>query len=167
LNNLSKELLIVEKITMKKRTPHYDLFLSYAKEDSDFARDLAKLLKAKNIAVWYDHGKLRIGDSFLRQIEDGLENSDFFLLLLSPDYFKKPWTEFERGVALVRGGKKRILPVYLRHYKPNELQKIAPSIVDTTGIEADKHSMDEIATMISNLIKNRDDGNGRKQQEHQ
>jgi len=105
---------------------------------------------------------LRLGDSVLRYIEDGLEHSDFFLLLLSPEYFKKPWTEFERGVALGRGGKKRILPVFLKNLKPKELVRIAPSIAETMGIEADKYSLEEIATMIFNVIKSRDDGNGDK-----
>jgi len=143
---------------MSENPLHYDVFVSYAKEDSDFARNLVNALKAKNISVWYDKGELRLGDSILRHIEDGLENSDYFLLLLSPEYFKKPWTQFERGVALGRGGKSRILPVFLKHFNRNELVRSAPSIANTRGIEADKHSLEEIATMISNAIKNRDDG---------
>jgi hypothetical protein len=145
---------------MIKNTSHYDVFVSYAKEDSDFAKSLVKALKARNISVWYDQGELRLGNSVLRHIEDGLEHSDFFLLLLSPEYFKKPWTEFERGVALGRGGKSRILPVFLKRFKPKELVKIAPSIAETTGIEAEKYSLEEIASMISNVIKSRNERNG-------
>ena len=144
---------------MTKNSSHYDVFVSYAKEDSDFAKNLVKALKAKNISVWYDGGELRLGDSILRRIEDGLEHSDFFLLLLSPEYFKKPWTQFERGVALGRGGKDLILPVFLKHFERKELVRIAPSITDTMGIEADKYSLEEIATTISDVIKSRDEGN--------
>jgi len=89
---------------------------------------------------------LRLGDSVLRYIEDGLEHSDFFLLLLSPEYFKKPWTEFERGVALGRGGKKRILPVFLKNLKPKELVRIAPSIAETMGIEEIRQNLDNDAS---------------------
>lgn len=144
---------------MTKNSSHYDVFVSYAKEDSDFAKNLVKALKAKNISVWYDGGELRLGDSILRRIEDGLEHSDFFLLLLSPEYFRKPWTQFERGVALGRGGKGRILPVLLKHFERKELVRIAPSIADTMGIEADKYSLEEVATMISDVIKSRDEEN--------
>lgn len=138
---------------MTKNPSHYDVFISYAKEDSDFAQNLVKALKAKNISVWYDQGELRLGDSILRRIEDGLEHSEFFLLLLSPEYFKKPWTQFERGVALGRFGKGRILPVFLKHFEHKELIRIASSIADTVGIEADEYSLEEIATMVSEAIK--------------
>jgi predicted nucleotide-binding protein len=148
---------------MSNNSVHYDIFVSYAKEDSDFAQNLVDALKAKNISVWYDQGELRLGDSILRRIEDGLENSNYFLLLLSPEYFKKPWTQFERGVALGRGGKGRILPVFLKHCNQKELVRSAPSIAGSRGIEADKHSLDEIAAMISDTIKNRNDGERGKQ----
>jgi len=152
---------------MSKNTSHYDVFVSYAKGDSDFAKSLVKALKARNISVWYDQGELRLGDSVLRNVEDGLEHSDFFLLLLSPEYFKKPWTEFERGVALGRGGKNRILPVFLKRFEPKELAKIAPSIAEAMGIEADNYSLEEIATMVSNVIKSQNEENRDKPKSRQ
>jgi hypothetical protein len=145
----------MQEITMTKKPSHYDVFVSYAKADADFARRLVETLQAKNISVWYDQGELRLGESMLRRLEDGLEHSDFFLLLLSPDYFKKPWTQFETGVALGRGGKTCILPVFLKHFERKELARIAPSVADTGGIEADKHSLEEIATMVSDRLKTR------------
>lgn len=101
---------------------------------------------------------MRLGDSILRHVEDGFENSAYFLLLLSPEYFKKSWTQFETGVALGRGGKNRILPLFLKHFNRKELDRSALSIANTSGIDANKHSLEEIATMISDAIKNRDTG---------
>jgi hypothetical protein len=140
---------------MTNHPSRYDVFVSYTKEDADFARRLVEALQAKNIAVWYDQGKLRVGDSMLRHIEDGLEHSDIFLLLLSPAYFQSPWTQFETGVALGRGGTTRILPVFLKHFERQELARIAPSVAQTAGIEADKHSLDEIATLVFEALKGR------------
>ena len=136
---------------------HYDVFVSYAKEDSDFARRLVEALKAKNISVWYDKGELRLGDTILRSIEDGLEHSDFFVLLLSPEYFNKPWAQFETGVALGRRGKSRILPIFLKRLKLKELKKMALLVAETVGIEAEKYSFEEIANMVSKAIKNQHD----------
>jgi hypothetical protein len=142
---------------MIKAQHHYDVFVSYAREDLDFARRLVEALKAKNISVWYDQGDLRLGDNILRSIEDGLEHSDFFLLLISPDYLNKQWTQFETGVALGRRGKSRILPIFLKHFKPQETKNIAFLVADTRGIEAEKYSLEEIASMVFEVIKNRDD----------
>jgi hypothetical protein len=77
------------------------------------------------------------------------------LLLLSPAYFQKPWTQFETGVALGRGGATRILPVFLKHFERQELARIAPSVANTVGIEADKHSVEEIATMVFEPLQSR------------
>ena len=142
---------------MTKPRSHYDIFVSYTREDSGFARRLVEALRSRNISVWYDRGELRLGDTVLRHIEDGLENSDFFLLLLSPEYLKKPWSQFETGVALGRRGKSHILPVFLKHIDRAELARFAPLVVDTAGIDADKHSLEEIATMISDAVKRVDD----------
>lgn len=143
---------------------HYDIFVSYAKEDADFARRLVEALKARKISVWYDHGVLRLGDSFLRAIEDGLEHSDFFALLLSPDYFKKPWMQFETGVALGRRGKKRIFPILLKHVDRTELQRVAPSVADAATLSADILSAEEIADAIVEAMKSGDEGNNDRQE---
>ncbi|UCH97702.1 MAG: toll/interleukin-1 receptor domain-containing protein [Candidatus Aminicenantes bacterium] len=139
---------------MIKDQPHYDVFVSYAREDIDFARELVRALKAKNISVWYDQGELRFGDNILRSLEDGLERSDFFLLLLSPEYFNKQWTQFETGVALGRMGKGRILPIFL--HTPQEIKKKG-FFAHIMGIEAEKYSLEEIASMVSEVIKKRND----------
>jgi predicted nucleotide-binding protein len=139
---------------------HYDIFVSYAKEDSAFARQLVEALRARKISVWYDRGELRFGDSILREVEDGLEHSDCFVLLLSPESVKKPWTQFETGVALGRGGKGRIFPIFLKHFDPMELTHLAPSVRSVAGLDAEKLSVEEIADAISESIKRREERNG-------
>jgi len=139
---------------------HYDIFVSYAKEDSAFARRLVEALRARKISVWYDRGELRLGDSILREVEDGLEHSDCFVLLLSPEYFKKPWTQFETGVALGRGGKDRIFPIFLKHFDRAELTRLSPSVGEVAGLNAEKLSVEEIAETIHEAIKRREERNG-------
>lgn len=142
---------------MSNPLSHYDIFVSYAKEDSDFVQRLVEALRAKQITVWYDRGELRLGDAILRDLEDGLEHSDFFVLVLSPEYLKKAWAQFETGVALGRRGKKHILPIFLRQFDRAGLAQFAPSVADTAGIDADKLSLEEIATSISETIKGREE----------
>ena len=66
----------------------FDVFLSFAHNDSSLAGALADALEKKGLRVWYDKRRLRLGDSFLHTIEDALEQSRCFLLLISPDYFR-------------------------------------------------------------------------------
>ena len=81
---------------------HWDLFISHATEDKDgFVRPLAQALSEAGVKVWYDEFSLRLGDSLTRSIDQGLAGSAFGLLVISPHFLKKQWTEYEyRGLTL-------------------------------------------------------------------
>ena len=89
------------------------LFVSYASEDSAFAEELASALKAEGAEVWFAPWSIRIGDSFPRQIDNGLARADYAVVILSKQYFQKNWTRKELDALLVKEsfGKKVILPV--------------------------------------------------------
>ena len=125
----------------------YDLFVSYASEDESFVKSLVNALAEYGLTVWYDNGKLRFSDSILRFIEEGLENSRFFLLVLSPDYFKGSWPQFETGVALSRVGKEHILPLY-NGINPKDVERHFPLLTNKIGLETKKHTLQELAEMI-------------------
>jgi predicted nucleotide-binding protein len=137
---------------MKKTTENYDVFISYSEKDKLFARDLVELLRSKGLSVWYDNGELRFGDSILRQIENALEHSNYYLVILSPDYFSKQWTQFELGVAWARAGKNRILPIYMGPIKNTDIRKFSPIFADKSAINAENCSLEEIADKISDVI---------------
>jgi TIR domain len=89
----------------------YDFFISHASEDKDdFARALADSLRRQNYRVWYDEFSLKIGDSLRASIDEGLRSSAFGIVLLSPAFFSKKWTQRELG-ALVSSDA-GILPVW-------------------------------------------------------
>lgn len=92
----------------------WDLFISHASEDKvDIARPLAEALKDKGLKVWYDEYELRIGDSLRRSIDKGLRESRYVVLILSPIFFEKKWTQLELDGMLSQesAGKERVLPV--------------------------------------------------------
>jgi hypothetical protein len=93
----------------------WDLFISHASEDkTDVARPLANMLQAKGFKVWYDEYTLTLGDNLRRSIEQGLAQSQFGVVILSPNFFAKKWTNLELDglFALEKPGEKRILPVW-------------------------------------------------------
>jgi hypothetical protein len=94
----------------------YDLFICHASEDKEsFVRPLALALKKENIEVWYDEFSLKLGDSIRRSINLGLSQSRFGLVVISPSFLAKEWTQFELDGLTEReisGREKIILPVW-------------------------------------------------------
>ncbi len=60
------------------------VFLSYAAEDSDWARELADHLKQSGLHVWDPSVQLLPGDNWALKIGQALEASDAIVVLLSP-----------------------------------------------------------------------------------
>ncbi len=94
----------------------WDFFIShaYGEDKADVARPLADMLRAKGYEVWYDEYTLTVGDNLRSSIEQGLAQSRYAVVVLSPSFFAKKWTNLELDglFALERTGEKRILPVW-------------------------------------------------------
>jgi chromosome segregation ATPase len=74
----------------------YDVFISHARQDKEnFVEPLAELLAEMGFEVWYDDFVLKVGDSLRRAIDKGIANSEYGLVVLSPHFFAKRWTERE------------------------------------------------------------------------
>lgn len=111
----------------------YDVFICHASEDKeDFVRPLAKKLKQQHLDVWYDEFSLRIGDSLTQKIDEGLSKSRFGIVVLSPNFFKKPWARRElNGLTLREMTEKRdlILPVWHR-VSVEDVAQFSPPLAD-------------------------------------
>jgi len=60
------------------------VFLSYSREDSDFARALCRDLRSAEVSVWTDEEELQTGSQWDRAIQDALERCTCLLVVLSP-----------------------------------------------------------------------------------
>ena len=61
-----------------------DVFISYSRGDNDIVEILYKVLTGKGLHVWYDHESLHKGLDFMKQIENAIKNSTFFVPVFSP-----------------------------------------------------------------------------------
>jgi hypothetical protein len=92
------------------------VFLSYSKVDKDAAKRIASSLKKKGYLVWYDEWEIKVGDSIIEKITNGIVESDFLLVLLSKNSVESKWVREELNAAKMREINKRnvfILPILL------------------------------------------------------
>ena len=93
----------------------WDAFICHAREDKEpFVRELAVRL-SRHVQVWYDEFSLKVGDSLRREIDRGLAQSRYGVVVLSPRFFEKEWPQSELDAlrALQAEGQSAILPVWL------------------------------------------------------
>ncbi len=126
----------------------HDLFISHASEDKEsFVRPLAKALTDRGVYVWYDEFELRPGSKLSRSIDQGLANSRYGVVVLSPHFFGKGWPERELGGLIARDIENPgvIIPIWhgvakadVIHYSPPLADIVALSSADGAGNVAEK-----------------------------
>lgn len=93
----------------------WDVFISHASEDKDtLVKELAEKLKKYGVKVWYDEFELKLGDSLSASIDKGLLDSHFGIVVLSPNFFNKQWTDYELRSLITKevSSGKTILPIW-------------------------------------------------------
>lgn len=93
----------------------WDVFISHASEDKDtLVKGLAERLKSYGVKVWYDEFELKLGDSLSASIDKGLLDSHFGIVVLSPNFFDKQWTDYELRSLITKeiSSRKTILTIW-------------------------------------------------------
>lgn len=93
-----------------------DLFICHASEDKDsFVRPLALALVHAGWSVWYDELSLAAGDSLRSSIDRGLAEARHGIVVLSPSFFSKNWSNYELDGLMNKemgSGEKVIIPIW-------------------------------------------------------
>lgn len=129
--------------------PQWDVFICHASEDKSYADDLYQALEPK-VRVWYDTGILTMGDDQRKKIDEGLRNSRFGVVVLSPNFFEKNWPQSELGALMTlqnADGRKRVLPIW-HNIDAAGLRSYSPLLAN---IEATKSS-DGIAATVRSIL---------------
>lgn len=132
----------------------HDVFISHASEDKeDFVRPLAKALIAKGLEVWYDEFTLRIGDSLRQKIDRGVATSRVGLVVLSPSFVAKGWTNYELDGIVTRtvSGEQILLPIW-HNITKQQVIDFSPSLADKVARSTATHTVEDIATEIAELL---------------
>lgn len=97
------------------------VFISHRGEDIALAERLAMEVKEAGFEVWLDKWDIRVGDSIIGKINEGLENARYLVLCYSESRELSPWMNREWMAALAQqldGYKIKVLPVRLSGGEP-------------------------------------------------
>lgn len=132
----------------------YDVFISHASEDkAEFADLLCKELEDGGVKVWYDTLNIDWGDSLRAKIDDGLKKSRFGIVILSKDYIRKGWTQYELDglfqIEMTNG--KTILPIW-HNITKDEVQAFSPTLAGRKALNTSMFSVREIADELRKIL---------------
>ena len=98
--------------------------------------------------------KLKVGDSLRRSIDKGLANSKFGIVVLSPSFFAKNWTQYELDglVAKEMTAGKVILPLWHKVSK-DEVMAYSPTLADKVALNTAMFTTDELVKELSDVLK--------------
>lgn len=140
--------------------PVYDVFLSHASEDkNEIARPLMTALEGRGLTVWFDELKIKVGQSIRQEIEKGIAGARFGVVVLSPSFFSKQWTQAELDALFSKKfdtGRSMILPVWHRVTK-DEVASHSPLLAGVLALNSATMTLDEIADAIAEAVQ----GDGR------
>jgi hypothetical protein len=138
-----------------QQSKEYDVFISYVQSDSlEYVDKLEQALKQKNVEVWRDKSDMIIGQSMTQAIENGLVKSKLAIVVLSPNYLCKYWTNFELdGIFSKQGltGEQMILPIW-NNVSAEDIAKKRPSLANLLAWNVSTDTIENISTSVANLL---------------
>lgn len=90
------------------------IFISHSHKDKQRVDKIVSRLESEGHDIWIDSLKIRPGDNFQRKINEGLEQADALIVVISQNSFRSEWVQAEfSAIALQQISKRerRIIPV--------------------------------------------------------
>lgn len=97
--------------------PKPGIFISHNKLDKKFARRLATDLQHAGARIWIDEAELRIGDSLIEKIRQGIDEMDYLAVILSQHSVESEWVKKEVEIAMtqeIEHRRVKVLPLLLQ-----------------------------------------------------
>ena len=88
------------------------IFISYSRKDISFVEQLVADLKGAGFDVWYDVSGISGGSRWRSEIENAIRNSQYIIVVLSPDSVASEWVE--REFLFSSNLKRKIIPLMYR-----------------------------------------------------
>lgn len=106
VNTVSKLVNTIEEIIFQRNTQKTKtnvitnnlenfVFISHSHEDADFAELLKLQLEKEGINGWMDNEKLKIGQDWRQEIDEGITNSIALIVIMSPEAKNSEYVTYE------------------------------------------------------------------------
>jgi hypothetical protein len=76
------------------------VFLSHSSRDKPFVRELYRRLSPDGLICFFDEKSIEWGENFVVSLERGIDECEFFVAVLSPEFVQSKWVELERTSAM-------------------------------------------------------------------
>ena len=96
---------------------------------------------------------MRVGDSLRQRIDAGIARSRFGLVVISPSFFGKGWTNYELDglITMQVSGKQVLLPVW-HDISRDDVVAVSPSLADKVALRTADQSINDIAAELADVI---------------
>lgn len=125
-----------------------DVFISYSRVDSDFARRLNEALQIQGKRTWFDQESIASGSDFQQEIYRGIESSDVFVFVLSPQSVNSPFCADE--VEYANGLNKRMVTVL---HRPIDTADLHPVLAKLQWLDFSVDTDKDFSTSFRELIR--------------
>jgi len=145
--DLQKEFLTASS---QHQAKSLEVFISYSRTDSDLARKINDALQFQGKTTWFDQESIAAGTDFQQEIYRGIENSDNFLFIISPNSVSSAYCSDE--VEYAEKLNKRFVTILYRQVEPKTLH---PALAKVQWIDFTQHEGDFYAN-FSELVRTLD-----------
>jgi hypothetical protein len=121
------------------------IFMCHSTKDKDIVRKIALELTIKGAKVWFDEAEIMPGDSIIEKIQEGIDMSDYFGIILSPRSVESIWVRKEVESALyqeIEIGRNKVIPILIEpcdiplFIKPKKYVDLTKSDTFIEGIDS-------------------------------
>ena len=127
-----------------------DVFVAYARADADFAYKINDALQMQGKTTWFDQESIASGTDFQQEIYRGIENSEHFLLIISPSTTNSFYCLDELKYAQTLN--KRVIPIL---YRTVSAAFLPPGIANIQWVDFSQENADFLV-MFGELIRTLD-----------
>jgi len=100
------------QVLVKPTSNERIVFISHDHDDADFAELLKLKLEKEDVNSWIDTERLKIGQDWREEIDQGIEDSSAVIAIMTPEARKSEYVTYEWAFAWGKG--KKIFPIMLK-----------------------------------------------------
>jgi TIR domain/Pentapeptide repeats (9 copies) len=123
----------------------YDVFVSYvSRYRDDVVAPLVERLTARGLRVWFDDERMRLRDDNIGSaIDYGVASSALGIVLVTPDFFHRKWTEYELSLLT-----RKAIVLLLHGVDISGLDRLRPGLSEDRPVLTWSEGVERVADRI-------------------